>query len=70
MMIIQVLFQFYLNQNKDSNPWKQTFWKWHTQEKLHNINGTTLHSRLLIPLNKSINDLKPINDERHDALAT
>jgi hypothetical protein len=35
----------------------------------YNISGSTLHSGLSIPLNKSINDFKPLIDERCDDLA-
>jgi hypothetical protein len=32
------------------------------------INGTTIHSGLAIPLNKSYNELKTLNDEKDDTL--
>jgi hypothetical protein len=35
----------------------------------YNIGGATLGSGLSIPLKKSINDFKPLSDERCDALA-
>jgi hypothetical protein len=33
-----------------------------------NINGTTIHSTLAIPLNNFFNELKTLNDEKHDTL--
>ncbi len=33
-----------------------------------NINGTTIHSTLVIPLNKNFNELKALSDEKHDSL--
>jgi len=40
-----------------------------TWKVAYNINGSTLHSWLSIPLNKSIYDFKPLIDERCDDLA-
>jgi hypothetical protein len=36
--------------------WKVTF----------NINGTTIHFAVTIPLNKNLTELNALNDERHD----
>jgi hypothetical protein len=45
------------------------FLKWHTQEETtYNIGGSIIPSTLSIPLNKSINDFKPLHDERCDVL--
>jgi hypothetical protein len=33
-----------------------------------NINGITIHSTLVIPLNKNFNELKTFSDEKHDSL--
>jgi hypothetical protein len=35
---------------------------------MYNIGGSTIHSALSIPLNKSINDIKPLYDERRDVV--
>jgi hypothetical protein len=34
----------------------------------YNFGGSTIQSTLSIPLNKSINDFKPLDDERRDIL--
>jgi hypothetical protein len=36
--------------------------------KTTNINDTTIHSALAIPINKNFNEFKALNDERHDIL--
>jgi hypothetical protein len=68
MVIIQGLLQFYLNQNKDLDPSKQVVFKNSCIGKVaYNISGSTIHSGLAIPLNKSVN-FKPLSDERRDDL--
>jgi len=34
----------------------------------NNINGMTIHSTFVIPLNKNFNKLKALSDERQDSL--
>ncbi len=36
--------------------------------KTTNINNTTIHSALAIPINNFFNEIKALNDERHDIL--
>jgi hypothetical protein len=63
--MVIIIFQFYLKQNKIFDPSKQTVFKMAYIGKIaYNISGTILHLRLLIPLPKSINDLKPLSDEK------
>jgi len=70
MVIIQGFLQYYFKQKKNLDPSKQTIKKMaYTWKVAYNISGSTLHSGLLIPLNKSINDFKPLIDERCDDLA-
>jgi hypothetical protein len=40
----------------------------YTKKATFNINGTTIHLGLAIPLNKNYNDLKPLSDEKCDIL--
>jgi hypothetical protein len=69
MVIIQGLFQFYLKQNRNLDPSKQTILKMaHIRKTAYNIGGSTIYSKLAILLNKSINDFKPLGDEKCDAL--
>ncbi len=46
MVIIQGLIQYYLKQNKDLDPSKQTVFKMaYTRKVAYNITGSALHSR-------------------------
>jgi hypothetical protein len=36
----------------------------YNEKSTFNINGMTIHLALAIPLNKNINELKPLNDEK------
>ncbi len=70
MVIIQGFLQYYFKQKKDLDPSKQRIKKMaYTWKVAYNISGSTLHTGLSIPLNKSINDFKPLIDERCDDLA-
>ncbi len=40
----------------------------YTWKVIYNVGESTTHLGLTIPLNKSINDLKPFSDERCDVL--
>ncbi len=40
----------------------------YTRKVAFNINGTTIHFALAIPLNKICNEFKAINDEKNDIL--
>jgi hypothetical protein len=69
MVIILGLLQFYFKQNRDLDPSKQTILKMAYIGKVaYNIGRSTIHSGLAILLKKSINDLKPLGDEKCDAL--
>lgn len=64
-LMVIIIFQFSFKQNKVFDPSKQTIFKMAYIRKIaYNIGGTILHLRLLIPLHKSINDLKPLSDEK------
>jgi hypothetical protein len=65
MVIIIGFLQFYFEQNRDLDPSKQIVWKMvYIGKTTYNIGGSTIHSRLTILLNKSINDFKPLGDEK------
>jgi len=56
MCIIQNLLQHYIKQIGNVDPLKPKVMKLaYTQKVAFNINGTTIHSRLEIPLNKNYN---------------
>ncbi len=40
----------------------------HIGKSTFNINGTTIHSTLVIPSNKKLNELKKLNDIKHNTL--
>ncbi len=40
----------------------------HIGKTTFNINGTTMHSTFVILLNKNFNELKTLNDEKHNTL--
>jgi hypothetical protein len=63
MCIIKNLLQYYIFKKLDPLKPKVTKLMYIGKTTFH-INGTTIHSGLVIPLNKSYNELKTLNDEK------
>ncbi len=60
MCIIQSMLQHYIKEIIDANPLKPKVMKLTYMGKKININGTTIHLALGIPLNKKYNELKAL----------
>jgi hypothetical protein len=57
--------RYYIKDNPNANPLKPKVMKLTYNAKVaFNINGTTIHSTLAIPLNKNFNELKTLNGEK------
>ncbi len=69
MHIIQNMLQYYIQETPNPNPLKPIIMKLtYTWKTTFNIDGTTIHSTLAIPINKTFNKFKALNDERCDIL--
>jgi DNA replication protein DnaC len=63
------MLQCYIKETINADPLKPKMMKLtHIRKVAFNINGTTIHSTLAIPLNKFFNELKTLNDEKCDTL--
>ncbi len=57
------MFRYYISETIDANLLKTKIMKLaYTRKKIFNINGSTIHSTLAIPLNKKKYELKGLND--------
>jgi uncharacterized radical SAM superfamily protein len=69
MCIIKNLLQYYINKILKIDPLKPKITKlMYIGKATFHISGTTIDSGLAIPLNKSYNELKTLNDEKDDTL--
>ncbi len=67
MCIIQNMLQYCTKQIINDDPLKPKIMKLTYIRKItFNINSTTKHSAVAIPLNKNITELNALSDERHD----
>jgi translation initiation factor 1 (eIF-1/SUI1) len=67
MCIVQNMLRYYITQITNVDPLKQKFMKLtYTWKKTFNINGTIIHSKIVISFNKNIIKLNALSDERHD----
>lgn len=63
------MLPYYIREKPNANTLKPIIMKLtYTKKETFNINGTTIHSTLAIPINKKFNELKALNDERCDVL--
>jgi DNA replication protein DnaC len=70
LCIIQYLLRYYNKINLEADPLKQKVMKLgYTGKAAFNIGGSTIHSALGIPLNKSLLELGGLSDERRDSFA-
>jgi hypothetical protein len=70
LCIIQYLLRYYNKINLEADPLKQKVMKLgFTGKAAFNIGGSTIHSALGIPLNKSLLELGGLSDERRDNFA-
>jgi len=66
---IQALLHFYVKYDKNMDRLKATILKMtHTEKVAININDTTIHPILVIPINKNLDQLTNLSDEKRDAL--
>jgi hypothetical protein len=69
MCIIQNMLQYYIKKNINVDLLKPKVMKLtYTWKTSFNINGTTIQFVLAIPLNKSFNEFKALNDKKCDIL--
>ncbi len=69
MSIIQNMLRYYIKGMTNVNLLKPKIMESTYIKKIaFNINGKTIHSTLLIPLNKKFNELKELSDERCNIL--
>jgi hypothetical protein len=67
MCIIQNMLQYYTKQITNDDPLKPKIMKLTYIGKItFNINSTTIHFALAIPLNKNLTKLNALSDERRD----
>ncbi len=65
MCIIRYMLSYYIKQFVNLDPLKTKNYEINIQrKKTFNINGTTIHSALAIPLNKGLNELKLFPNEK------
>jgi hypothetical protein len=63
------MLRYYIKNIPNADPLKPKIMKLtYTGKDAFNINGTTIHSKLVIPLSKNFNELKALSDEKHDSL--
>jgi hypothetical protein len=66
---IQALLHFYVKLDKNMDPLKATNLKMtYTDKVAININDTTIHPILAIPINKNLDQLTNLSDEKRDVL--
>ncbi len=66
---IKTLLHFNVKHDKNMDPLKKTILKMNYTEKVSiNINDTTIHPILAIPINKNLDQLTNLNDEKRDVL--
>ncbi len=66
---IEALLQFYVKHDKNMDPLKATSLKMIYIERVAiNINDTTIHPILAIPINKNVDQLTNLSDEKKDVL--
>ncbi len=61
------MLRYYIKQITNVDPLKPKMMKLaYTGKITFNINGTTIHFALIVPLNKNLTKLNAISDKRHD----
>jgi hypothetical protein len=67
--IIQNMLPYYIWKTLNTNPLKSIIIKLtYIGNQTFNINGTMIHSSLVIPIHKNFNKFKALNDEGSDIL--